>query len=255
MRPASAPPSRERSARPGDRVARTAEPLVSAPGAAPGAPAWYAFALALIAGYVDGYALVEYDVFASFMSGNTTTGGMQVGMARLAEAAHDLLPIPLFVAGVVAGTSLMCSRLRRPATPLLALVAALLATAMSGPGFWGALEWPGVAILSLAMGILSAAIGRIGAQPVALGYVTGDLGSLGRHLALAARRVPLADARDPADTHARRATLLATIWATFLLGALLAGAVAPRFATWSLAPPIVVLLALAGVVPLGARPR
>jgi Protein of unknown function (DUF1275) len=35
-----------------------------------------ALARVLVSGYVDSYALLNFGVFASFMTGNTTTGGM-----------------------------------------------------------------------------------------------------------------------------------------------------------------------------------
>ena len=70
--------------------------------------------LALIAGYIDSYTLLNYKVYASFMSGNTTQTGLGAGQGRLAEAAHHLLPIPLFLIGVFVGTFLLLGGLRHP---------------------------------------------------------------------------------------------------------------------------------------------
>ena len=39
---------------------------------------------ALISGYVDSYALLNFGVFVSFMTGNTTTGGLSAGQSNLA---------------------------------------------------------------------------------------------------------------------------------------------------------------------------
>jgi uncharacterized membrane protein YoaK (UPF0700 family) len=75
--------------------------------------------------------------------------------------------------------------------------------------------------------------------------VTGTLSRLGSHLALAARRAPLAEAQGPWDTHLSRALLLGRIWAGFLAGAFLSGAATPRFGAWVLAPPALILAALA----------
>jgi uncharacterized membrane protein YoaK (UPF0700 family) len=75
--------------------------------------------------------------------------------------------------------------------------------------------------------------------------VTGDLNNLAQHLALAIKRVPVPRGQGSWDIHGRRASLLTGIWAAFLIGAALAGASAPRFAAWTLLPPILVLLALA----------
>ena len=42
--------------------------------------------LALIAGYVDAYGLIRYQTYLSFMSGNTTQTGSQIGQGHLAAA-------------------------------------------------------------------------------------------------------------------------------------------------------------------------
>ncbi len=60
--------------------------------------------LALIAGYVDADTFLNYQVYGSFLSGNTTQTGLQVGQGKLGAAAYNLLPIPLFVAGVFLGS-------------------------------------------------------------------------------------------------------------------------------------------------------
>src|ERR1700692_1472098 len=64
------------------------------------AQAWGATGRALIAGYVDSYTLLNFGVYASFMSGNTTSAGLHIGQASAAAAAHSLLPIPFFVFGI-----------------------------------------------------------------------------------------------------------------------------------------------------------
>lgn len=78
-----------------------------------------------------------------------------------------------------------------------------------------------------------------------LTFVTGTLNRVGSHLALAARRAPLADAQGPWDTHLRRAMMLSRLWAGFLAGALLSGAVTPRFGAWVLLAPALILMGLA----------
>lgn len=200
--------------------------------------------LALTAGYVDSFVLQKYMVFASFMSGNTTQTGLQAGQAQFAEAGQDLLPIPLFVAGVFVGTLLLHSGMRYQLRWLLGLVAALLAVVITAAEAAALPGWFSVTMLSLAMGIMNTSVTQIGAQSVSLGYVTGTLNNLGQHLALAVKRLPVPGAEGPWDTHGRRAVLLGSIWTAFLVGALLAGIVTPRFADWSLVPPTVILLLL-----------
>jgi uncharacterized membrane protein YoaK (UPF0700 family) len=206
---------------------------------------WRVAVLALIAGYVDSYGFLSYKVYASFMSGNTTQAGLQTGQEKLAEAGLDLLPIPLFVAGVFAGALLVHSSLRHRLSWLLGLVAALLAIAMAALNPATLPDWLGIVILSLAMGILNTTLTRVGEQTVSLGYVTGTLNNLAQHLALAVKRLPVPHAQGSRDTHGRRAVLLAGIWTAFLIGALLAGAATPRFGAWALLPPILTLVVLA----------
>ena len=49
-----------------------------------------------------------------------------------------------------------------------------------------------IAAVSFAMGIMNSALSRVGAQSVSLTFVTGTLSRVGSHLALAAKRAPLA---------------------------------------------------------------
>ena len=210
--------------------------------------------LALVAGYVDAYSLFNYDVFASFMSGNTTEAGLRTGLGRLADAARHALPIPIFVMGVFLGTLLLHGKLRRPLRWVRALVAALLIASLVGATRSLLPVWFNIVCLSLAMGAMNTTITSIGAQSVSLGFVTGDLNNIGRHAALALRRVPVPDAQGSWDTHFRCATLLAGVWMAFLCGAIFAGAATLRFGATVLIPPIVVLLVVAASDRDAARP-
>jgi uncharacterized membrane protein YoaK (UPF0700 family) len=203
--------------------------------------------LALIAGYVDAYTFLNYQVYGSFMSGNTTQTGLHAGQGGLAVAAYNFLPIPLFVAGVFAGTLIWHSDLARRSRWIFGLVAGLLALGMAAVAAGPLPGWFGIIVLSLAMGIMNTSVTRVGDQSVSLGYVSGTLNNLARHLALAVKGVPLTHAEGPRDTHLRRAGLLAGIWAAFVIGALLAGAATPNFAAWSLLPPMVILSILAAL--------
>jgi uncharacterized membrane protein YoaK (UPF0700 family) len=201
--------------------------------------------LALIAGYVDAYTFLNYQVYGSFMSGNTTQTGLHAGQGGLAVAAYNFLPIPLFVAGVFSGALIWHSGLARASRWIFALVAGLLALGLAAVAPGSLPGWFGIMVLSLAMGIMNTSVTRVGDQSVSLGYVSGTLNNLAQHLALAVKGVPLTHAEGPRDTHLRRAGLLAGIWAAFVIGALLAGAATPNFAAWSLLLPIVILSVLA----------
>jgi uncharacterized membrane protein YoaK (UPF0700 family) len=199
----------------------------------PRAQAWGAAGRALIAGYVDSYSLVNFGVYASFMSGNTTSAGLHVGEANVAAAAHSLLPIPFFVLGIFVGTLLMHADRRAGLTRLSVLVAALLIIEIVAASF----AWPGwvsILMLSAAMGIMNISISHVGLQSVSLGFVTGDLNNLGKLLAAGIESPRVRDTQGPWDTHWLRAALLAAIWAAFFTGAVLGAALAARLANWTL---------------------
>jgi uncharacterized membrane protein YoaK (UPF0700 family) len=204
---------------------------------------WRAAGLALISGYVDSYTLLKFGVFASFMSGNTTTAGSQAGQFKLVAAGHTLLPIPFFLLGIFAGTLIVPSDQRHLLHRLSALVAALLAVGTVA-AYWAWPGWLSIMILSTAMGILNTSITHVGGQTVSLGFVTGDLNNLAQHVALGVRRAPLPQAQGSWDTRWARATLLASIWTAFLSGAVLGTALASRLAAWTLLVPSALLLAV-----------
>jgi uncharacterized membrane protein YoaK (UPF0700 family) len=199
-------------------------------------------ALALISGYVDSYTLLKFGVFASFMSGNTTTGGSLAGQAKLAAAGHSLLPIPFFLLGIFVGTLIVEAEQRHELHRLFALVAALL-TVGTAAAYWAWPGWLSIIILSSAMGILNSSISHVGGQTVSLGFVTGDLNSLAQHVALGIKRVPLPQAQGSWDTRWARAIVLASIWTAFLSGAIFGTALASRLAVWTLLVPSVLLFA------------
>jgi uncharacterized membrane protein YoaK (UPF0700 family) len=204
-----------------------------------------ASARALIAGYVDSYALLNFGVYASFMTGNTTSAGLFAGQHNFHQAGHSLLPIPCFVLGIVLGTLLARTYKRQDhgLARVSALVAAMLAVATAAAYFaWP--TWLGVVILSVAMGLMNTSIARVGAQAVSLGFMTGDLNSMAQHLALGIERAPVSEAQGSWDTHWSRATLLAVLWTTFLCGAVLGSVLALRIAYWTLLLAAAMLLIL-----------
>jgi Protein of unknown function (DUF1275) len=103
---------------------------------------------------VDSYALLNFGVFASFMSGNTTSGGVQARRVKLGQAGHSLLPVPFFVLGILVGTLLVKADQRHQLHRLSGFVATMLTVATAA----AYLAWPGwlsIMILSTAMGILN----------------------------------------------------------------------------------------------------
>src|SRR5450631_2780853 len=207
-----------------------------------------ALARALISGYVDSYALLNFGVFASFMTGNTTTGGLSAGQANLAAAGHSLLPIPFFLLGILSGTFVVRADRPRALRRLSLLVAVMLAVGAARAYFaWPG--WLGVMLLSSAMGLLNTSVTQVGGQAVSLGFMTGDLNNLAQHLAQGVLRAPVVEAQGSRDTHWRRAALLGSLWIFFLVGAVLGGALASRIAVWTLLLPAATLVLLALLEP------
>ena len=201
--------------------------------------------LALIAGYVDAYGLSAFGTYVSFMSGNTTQVGSMTGRGRLVEAVPPALAILFFVCGSCAGTYLTHSRLRHSCRPLFGVVAALLAAAAAVSRIGPAEVNAAIATISFSMGIMNTTLPRIGAESVSLTFMTGDLNRIGSHLALAFKGVPLPDAQGPWDTQLHRAGLLASLWGSFLIGALISAAMISHLGVWVLVLPCLILVALA----------
>lgn len=207
---------------------------------------WLAASLALVAGYVDAFSLLKFDVFSSFMSGNTTESGLQLGLRQLSVAGYRLLPIPCFVIGVACGTLLLellsGEKVRRPCAAIAGLLAAYGGlTIAAEPPAWLSVIW-----LSFTMGMMNTVITQIGRQSINIAFVSGDLTALGRHLALAVRQVPLPDAESPSDTRWRRSGVLAAVWLSLLCGAMLGGAGSLLFPDWILLPPLAILAVVVG---------
>jgi uncharacterized membrane protein YoaK (UPF0700 family) len=206
--------------------------------------------LAMVAGFVDAYGYLTYHTYVSFMSGNTTQAGLSTGARDLA-AFPMLLAILSFIAGIAIGT--LVGRAYRSRRIGLGLVAVLFAFVIAMTELRAVASELPIVVLTFAMGILNTAMSHIGAESVSLTFVTGTLGKIGDHLALAYARAPLTDARGLGDTHGRRAFLLVGLWSAFFAGAVMAGAATPRFASWTLLIPIVTLLALSACSPAMTR--
>jgi uncharacterized membrane protein YoaK (UPF0700 family) len=134
-----------------------------------------------LAGYVDAIGFLSLGgFFVSFMSGNSTR--LAVGLAGVPiEALIAGRLIASFVLGVVAGSLLgrMAGERRRPV--VLALVAAVLATAAAV----GELGAPDIAVLfvAAAMGAENTTFERDGEVSIGLTYMTGTLVKLGQRIA------------------------------------------------------------------------
>ena len=202
-----------------------------------------AILLATIAGYLDGYGLLFLKTYVSFMSGNTTSTGLNTGQGHFHTVWPPAIAIAFFVIGSFSGNLLSQSRLRHSHRIIFGFIATGLAAVVG-------LEWAGlqnvyveIALLSLAMGMTNPALSKIGGESVSLTFVTGTLSRIGGHLAAAAGRKPLNE-QGSADSHLARAGIDASVWCAFLAGAVLSGVAGLNFRTWALLPPFIIMLAL-----------
>ncbi|MCC6614232.1 MAG: DUF1275 domain-containing protein [Anaerolineae bacterium] len=205
----------------------------------------FAAVFALIAGYADAYAYVQFRTYVSFMSGNTTTVGSMTGQGNYGAAILSLVAIVSYVIGVFSGTLLSNSGLRRPHRLLFGIIAVLLAVVVAITQLDSVASAICIALLSLAMGLMNTTLSHVGAQSVNLVFVTGTLSRMASHLALAFAHAPLPDAQGPWDTHRRRAYLLMGVWGSFLVGALAGGFATAHFGVGVLLIPALILIALA----------
>src|SRR5271154_2153894 len=134
-----------------------------------------AVALAMTAGFVDAYGVIAYGVYVSFMSGNTTQTGYQTAEGAFGPASLAALAILFFVVGSFAGTLLVQTAGRLARRAVFGVVAAALFEVV-GLTYFGFLSVGlGIAIVSVAMGVMNSALSRVGAQSVSLTFVTGSL--------------------------------------------------------------------------------
>ncbi|MDF9620239.1 YoaK family protein [Pseudomonas entomophila] len=134
--------------------------------------------LSVLAGMTDAIGLLALGDFVSFMSGNTTRLAVAISQADFALMLRLALAILSFVLGNVMGV-LLARKFRRRASPLLLLVAALLAFAAAWPG---ASTFAALVTTILAMGMLNAVVEQVNGLPIGLTYVTGALSRFGRGL-------------------------------------------------------------------------
>jgi uncharacterized membrane protein YoaK (UPF0700 family) len=213
--------------------------------------------LAWVAGAVDaiGYLTLSH-IFTAHMSGNSVAFGAALGLARWDTVLERGIPIALFALGIAVGTAVGeasgARGVRHPTVAVFAIEAALLAL------FWGlgsrALEggeiragaaWQFyglVALPTLAMGLQSATLRRVGGRGVRTTYVSGVLTNLAEAIAQAVfrtgRRGASGDGREPRDRPTGRIRLYGNVWGAYVLGAILGGVGLEYWGLGALALPI-----------------
>ncbi|RYH00201.1 MAG: DUF1275 domain-containing protein [Alphaproteobacteria bacterium] len=143
-----------------------------------------AVGLSSLAGYVDAFGFLSSGrFFVSFMSGNSTRLGIDVGRAMFRPALVAAGVVVLFVLGVVLGNLVAHGRDkgRRPTVLLLVAFILALSAGFHGLGF----SLLGTGLLLIAMGAENAVFHRDGEVSIGLTYMTGTLVKLGQRLTAA----------------------------------------------------------------------
>ena len=175
-----------------------------------------AFPLIALAGWVDALGVVQWHgLYASFMSGHSTTLGAAPAMGDWGGAFEAARAVAVFLAGTVAGELIGPAARDWRGPAVVASEAACLWLAFAGErAGWGL---PAVAAATgLAMGLQTAAVHKVEGTGIALTYVTGTLVSLGRAVASGLR----------GTGPWRKALLFAGCWLSLVAGAAAGGLVA-----------------------------
>lgn len=220
--------------------------------------------LALVAGFVDAVGYLALGrLFVANMTGNTVVAAADLAQQEWGTAGHRAFPIPLFVVGAAAGAAAIEVAHRRRwrsahavAFGLEAGLLAAFAVAAQPLVEAGAVRTESAALFyalaalpTLAMGIQSASFRRVGSGSLRTTYVSGVLTALAEETVFSlfrrAGRAPETAAYDDRRASTSRVLLLAGAWTVYAVGAGLGAILQQRWALWSLALPIGVLILVA----------
>ena len=140
--------------------------------------------LTALAGYVDAIGFLQLgQTFVSFMSGNTTRLGAELGAGHPRQGAIVILVIGLFVSGVIAGHLVRRAAKGFEHTAVLTLVTVLLMVAGVLFDVGSAIGVPIAA--TFAMGAQNATFEKDGEMAVGLTFITSTLVKVGDNVATA----------------------------------------------------------------------
>jgi uncharacterized membrane protein YoaK (UPF0700 family) len=218
--------------------------------------------LSLAAGCVDAVGYLGLGrVFVANMTGNTVLLGLAVGQWEWEAALRAGTALAAFIGGVAAGVAILDQdrddREVWPPIVTLALALELLVLVAFAVGWGRAAPEPDegatyvlICLSSLAMGVQSAAVRRLGVPGVATTYITGTLTNLTEEAIARLRSAsPGRGSQAPGSRPSARGLVLpADVWLAYGLGAVLAGAIVVRQPSLAVVPSVIVL---AAVVTLG----
>jgi uncharacterized membrane protein YoaK (UPF0700 family) len=221
--------------------------------------------LAWIAGFVDalGYLALS-KVFTAHMSGNAAAIGAQLGQSNWHEAMIRGLAIPAFILGVAAGVvsdklapRIACRSRLAPAFILESLL--VLAFLLLDPNPSKTTPPPGgfrffvlIWLLAMAMGVQNATLRRAHGVRVRTTYVSGMLTNMAESLTLWLME------HSKHHRHGGRALIFASIFLSFLIGAICGGIGEARWGSITLLAPLAGLFCLivqTFLSPIGDQPR
>jgi uncharacterized membrane protein YoaK (UPF0700 family) len=215
--------------------------------------------LSLAAGCVDAIGFLALGhVFVANMTGNTVLLGLAIGQWEWAAALRAVTALAGFIGGVAAGATLLHQdREGREAWPpivtlalaleLLVLIAFAVGWVRAAPDPAGEAAYVLILLSSLAMGVQSSAVRRLGIPGVATTYITGTLTNLTEEAISRLRSaVPRQDSgpSESGGSSARGLMLPADVWLAYGLGAVLTGAIVLRWPSFAVLPSVIVLAAV-----------
>ncbi len=211
-------------------------------------------ALTGVGGFVDCFSYLTLSrVYTATMSGNTVLIAVHGGNGEVSAALIHAYTVGAFVLGLLASSIGIELGLRRGIRRVLALALGAEAACLAAVALWGAplvaiggdgaarqLHWPLyplIALTAIAMGTQNTSLRMAGILTIFTTHVTGTLTRMGEQFVgyLFARQA------GPSTVALARAAFSAGLWLAFLLGALLASQLLPR---WGAGDALIVPIAL-----------
>ena len=194
----------------------------------------FAALLSAACGMADAVGYAGTDIFAANMTGNTVLVGLALAGQDWALAAERAITLATFFAGAMLGRHLAVRDSVRPWVPLSTEAALIGVAALPYPGAMLSI-W----IIALAMGVQATAFARFRGIAVSTVVITGTIA----HLAENTQDRLAGETAQPASDRRTPSGLLAIIWISYGVGAVLAGILlqAVRF---PLVVPVALLLLL-----------
>jgi uncharacterized membrane protein YoaK (UPF0700 family) len=213
--------------------------------------------LSLAAGCVDAVGYLGLgQIFVANMTGNTVLLGLALGQAKGQAALRAVVALAGFIVGVAVGAAIVGPGRERSAwSPVVtaALALELVVLVAFAVGWFlaeaepaGLTVYPLIVLPSLAMGVQSAAVRRLGIPGVATTYITGTLtdlteGAIARLRPAVSAAVSDDDRSEQPIPPARGLVLPADVWIAYGAGAVIVGIIAVRWPSGVLSVPVAVL--------------